>query len=94
MAKPTKIVIKITKEEINNFGSAIIIEPFFSINESPIFIIEELKKPCKRVAIPTPIIKSMPLFFVSKIDKAKKQPRVPEQRACKNVAPINLKNAR
>lgn len=41
-----------------------------------------------------PLAKYIFLFFVSKKLRAKKKPTIPEQRACKKVAEINLKPAK
>ena len=76
MARPIKSTIK----------TAIVIVKFFSIP-----IIEILKRPCKMVAIIIPVRINFIFLFGSKIERAKKYPKVPEHKACKKVAPIKRK---
>ena len=56
-----------------------------------VFIIEKLYNPCKRKTIPRPVAKNTIPFFISKMDMAMKNPKTPEHKACKKVAPQNLK---
>jgi hypothetical protein len=58
------------------------------------FIIAKLYKPCKTTARKNPLIRRTFRFLVSKKLKAKKNPNVPEQRACRKVAEMNLKPAK
>jgi len=56
----------------------------------PSIFIAILNNPCKAIEINNPRNKSRRRFLVLNKDSAKKNPILAEQRACKNVAPINL----
>lgn len=73
----------------------IIIADSMAIRKPPdTFIIEKSYKPCNSTARVNPEKNSSFLFLTSQNDSAVKNPMVPDAKACRKVAEMNLKAAK